>query len=197
MSYSYNTAAGNGDSTKPSVAITACDADSISFTLAHTDLSIANAIRRSMIAEVPTMSIDLVEFEANTSVLTDEFIAHRLGLIPLLSADCGTNVVYTRECSCTQYCALCSVELTLSVKCTETPADGGSLSVTTHDLRSVHQQIRPVFTNDGEPGILIAKLRKGQEITLKCIAKKGTHGTVRHQSLLMIESSIITVREDS
>ena len=55
------------------------------FELYSTDLAIANALRRIMISEVPTMTIDLVEVRENTSALHDEFLAHRLGLVPLNS----------------------------------------------------------------------------------------------------------------
>ena len=45
--------------------------------------ALANGFRRAMIADVPTFSIDTVRFVENTSVMFDEMIALRLGLIPL------------------------------------------------------------------------------------------------------------------
>ncbi|XP_012231639.1 DNA-directed RNA polymerases I and III subunit RPAC1 [Linepithema humile] len=45
--------------------------------------SIVNAYRRILLSEVPSMAIEQVYIVNNTSLLQDEVLAHRLGLIPL------------------------------------------------------------------------------------------------------------------
>jgi DNA-directed RNA polymerase II subunit RPB3 len=93
-----------------------------------------------MIAEVPTVAIDMVEIETNTTVLADEFIAHRLGMVPIDSREVE-KLRYTRDCTCSQYCSECSVELTLHVKCT----DDRTKDVTTRDLMSTNPSFTPVL----------------------------------------------------
>ena len=51
------------------------------FTLSDVSAAYANALRRYMLGEVPTMAIDSCTFNKNDSVLYDEIIAHRLGLV--------------------------------------------------------------------------------------------------------------------
>ncbi|KAJ2827609.1 DNA-directed RNA polymerase core subunit rpc40, partial [Coemansia erecta] len=55
----------------------------IEFDLIGVDASIANALRRILIAEVPTVAIEKVFMINNTGVVQDEVLAHRLGLIPI------------------------------------------------------------------------------------------------------------------
>ncbi|EKU21079.1 DNA-directed RNA polymerase II subunit RPB3, partial [Nannochloropsis gaditana CCMP526] len=104
----------------PKLEILELKDDFIKFILSDTDASVANALRRVMIAEVPTLAIDLVSFEVNSSVLNDEYLAHRLGLIPLRSVNPRYKKVADlkdfRDCDCDSHCSRCSVELSLDVR---------------------------------------------------------------------------------
>ena len=64
------------------------------------------------------MAVDIVEVKENTSPLHDEFIAHRLGLIPLVSEEIE-NYQLSKDCSCTSLCQNCSVSFNLSAHCQE------------------------------------------------------------------------------
>ncbi|KAK6149425.1 hypothetical protein DH2020_016950 [Rehmannia glutinosa] len=57
--------------------------DDMEFDMIGIDAALANAFRRILIAELPTMAIEKVLVANNTSVIQDEVLAHRLGLIPL------------------------------------------------------------------------------------------------------------------
>jgi DNA-directed RNA polymerase I and III subunit RPAC1 len=53
------------------------------FDMIGIDPPIANAFRRILLSEVPTMAIEHVFIANNTSIIQDEVLAHRLGLIPI------------------------------------------------------------------------------------------------------------------
>lgn len=53
------------------------------FDVVGVDAPIANALRRIMLSEVPTIAIETVFVHRNTSIMHDEQLAHRLGLVPL------------------------------------------------------------------------------------------------------------------
>jgi DNA-directed RNA polymerase I and III subunit RPAC1 len=57
--------------------------DELVFELIGCDVSFANALRRILLAEVPTVALEYVYMINNTSLLHDEVLAHRMGLIPL------------------------------------------------------------------------------------------------------------------
>ncbi|CDR36979.1 CYFA0S01e06062g1_1 [Cyberlindnera fabianii] len=145
----------------------------VSLTLSNVDLALANSIRRTMIAEIPTLAIDSVEIEANTSVLADEFIAHRLGLIPLQSKDVD-KLEYSRDCTCDDYCKRCSVELSLDVR----GEDEGEVNVYSKDLIILNSDTsleigQPIIQDAAGNGVLIARLRQHQQLKVRCVAKKG------------------------
>ncbi|MFC2154223.1 DNA-directed RNA polymerase subunit D [Candidatus Altiarchaeota archaeon] len=91
------------------------DKERAEFNIKGADVKILNTLRRIIITEVPVMAIEKVTIDDNNSVLHDQLLAHRLGLIPLTS-DVKT---YRSPWDCTckgKGCGKCRAILTLNVK---------------------------------------------------------------------------------
>lgn len=188
---------------KPHIEVTHATPQLVKFTLTDTDISIANAMRRIILAEVPTMAIELVSVEANESVLFDEFITHRLGLLPLachrvgdIPPDEKQGFKEHKKCDCFDGCPQCTCEFTLCV----TNSEDRVRNVTHFDIEdsgeyrrddlgtSEDAKIMPLprpdptkMNIDGtvkdeeikDNGILLCKLKKDQSISMVCQARKG------------------------
>jgi DNA-directed RNA polymerase subunit D len=136
------------------------DQDKLSFILKDSNPVFANTLRRMMIDEVPTMAIDEVEFSKNNSVLYDEIIAHRLGLVPLKtdlkSYDLPEDAEEGKKGS-HRY------QLQMVLK-----ASKGAGTVYASEIKSKDPAIKPVH-----PDMPIVKLLKGQSLELTATAVLG------------------------
>ena len=174
-------------SAKPEIKLIDYTPETVKFELLNVDLAIANSIRRIMISEVPTMAIDLVEVKENTSPLHDEFIAHRLGLIPLRcpsdinSAHHIDKFFFAEDCSCPSMCEKCTVKFKLHRVCPDAMMDVTAKHIDIdagHTLGEEESLAPATWLKDEdpekeEPPIVIARLAKNQQLDFELVAKKG------------------------
>ena len=132
----------------------------LSFILKDSNPVFVNTLRRLMIDEVPTMAIEDVEFSKNNSILYDEMIAHRLGLVPLKTDLKSYNL--PEKCKCERKgCNRCQLKMVLKVT-------KGSGTVYASELKSKDPAVKPVYGD-----MSIVKLLKGQTLELEATAVLG------------------------
>jgi DNA-directed RNA polymerase alpha subunit len=131
--------------------------------------AICNSLRRIMIAEIPTFAIDIVGITKNDSMIPEEMIAHRLGLIPIFIGAAVENEIK-------------EIHFELMAHYNEKEAING-----VYDVYSSLIKFKKLVKIDergngseeeGEeisvnPDIIITKLKKGQEIAFDAIAISG------------------------
>jgi len=156
------------------------------FEMIGIDAALANVFRRIMISEVPTLCIETVYFQDNTSIIQDEILAHRLGLIPL---KVDPRLYEYREQDA-DYNEMNTLMFKLNVECTRKSGSKDTdpindkynyTRVYSKDLvwEPVNDQEETHKLNPPKPvhdDILIAKLRPGQKIDATCYCSKGVGG---------------------
>ncbi|XP_059471394.1 DNA-directed RNA polymerases I and III subunit RPAC1 [Neocloeon triangulifer] len=154
------------------------------FDMVGVEPSLANAFRRILLSEVPSIAIKEVHMYMNTSVIQDEVLAHRIGLIPFKANPHQFETQQEGAAPSEQD----TLEFELKIKCTKNN-NATAKSTELADLYKNHAvysksikwlpmgdqekmfsaaDVGPVFDD-----ILIAKLRPGQEIEMKMLAGKG------------------------
>ncbi|TRY85029.1 hypothetical protein DNTS_026935 [Danionella cerebrum] len=159
--------------------------NTLEFDMIGIDAAIANAFRRILLAEVPTMAIEKVFIYNNTSIVQDEILAHRLGLVPI-KAD--PRLFEFRNLGDQEGTEIDTIQLQVKVKCTRNPrapkdsSDPKELYLN-HMVYSGDIKWLPIGNQadvfaDAKIGpvhedILLAQLRPGQELDIVMHCVKG------------------------
>jgi len=131
----------------------------IEFEIEGLTSGLAGELRRIMLSEIPTMAIEWVDFHKNDSVLWDDIIASRLGLIPMAFDPKLYNM--KDGCKCNgKGCSRCQVMLALKKK--------GPCMVYSEDLKSSDKKVKPVY--DKIPSV---ELIEDQELEFEATVQLG------------------------
>lgn len=115
------------------------------FLLKGAEIPFANLIRRFGMGQVPTFAIDRVTFYENGSAMFDEYVAHRIGQVPLKSDSAR---------------AVDEVMLSLD--------SSGPATVLSGELKSTDSKIKASLDN-----LPLLKLLEGQNLRLEAKARRG------------------------
>ncbi len=133
--------------------------EKIKFVISDISSGLAGELRRIIMSEVPTMAVEWVNFTKNDSLLWDEIVAHRIGLIPLTF----DSEFYSlkNDCKCKgKGCSHCEVTLVLKKK--------GPCVVYSGDFKSTDKKVVPIYDK-----IPIVELNEDQELELEAVAQLG------------------------
>ena len=147
--------------------------DKTSFDIENMDLSIANGIRRIILTEIPTIGFygedePTIEILKNTGPLHNEFMKHRIGLIPInISEEITDNYIdndYKFELNVIN-------ESTISINVTTANFTG-----TYKDIELTPKELNELFPPNPitKNNILITRLRQGEHLHLTATAIKRT-----------------------
>ncbi len=117
----------------------------LEFTLKGSSVQFSNLVRRYCIGQVPVFAIDRVTFYENSAAIFDEYLAHRIGQVPILSESgkASDEVTFTLE------------------------AEGPS-TVYSRELKSTDSKIKSALDD-----IPLLKLLEGQNLRLEAKARRG------------------------
>ncbi|MDE1856147.1 MAG: DNA-directed RNA polymerase subunit D [Candidatus Micrarchaeota archaeon] len=119
----------------------------VKFKLSGVTTTFANSVRRAVLNSVPTFAVDKVTFYENTTSMFDEYISHRIGLVPLTTPegyDEKDEILFNLEAE-------------------------GPKTIYSRDLKETDKKVKVANEN-----IPIMKLAEGQRLRVDCKAVLGT-----------------------
>ena len=146
-----------------SLEVISKDDQKMSVKLKGISLQYANALRRICLNGVPVFAIDTVDIIENSSVLADEGIAHRLGMIPIRT-DTSRFVEHSKcDCKSETGCSNCRVMLMIDAGESDT-----TRTLNSSELNSEDETVKP--TSDKIPIVVMAP---GQRLKIEAYARLG------------------------